>query len=116
MSEDLSVLTRGAHPPDLVLAHDDETDQVVDIHYGARCGELPLLVLTQTFLETRVQTGSNDSDVDCPCRGEMDYPGFGVQKLVGWGRMSRCMIWKQHLMSYLRGGVTQWTVTVDLTY
>ena len=45
MSEDLSVLTRSARPPDLTLAYGDEADQVADIRYGARGSELPLVVL-----------------------------------------------------------------------
>lgn len=45
MSEDLSVLTRSARPPDLTLAYGDDADQVADIRYGARGSELPLVVL-----------------------------------------------------------------------
>jgi acetyl esterase/lipase len=45
MSEDLSVLSRTANPPDLTLSYGDHADQVADIRYGNKGGELPLLVL-----------------------------------------------------------------------
>lgn len=45
MIEDLSVLTRTAKQPDLSLRYGDEGDQVADLRYGRRGGELPLLVL-----------------------------------------------------------------------
>lgn len=45
MSENLSILTRKANPPDLTLTYGDSADQVADVRYG-RCGsELPLVVL-----------------------------------------------------------------------
>jgi acetyl esterase/lipase len=45
MTEDLSVLTRKASPPDLTIAYGGEPDQVADIRYGQRGAQLPLVVL-----------------------------------------------------------------------
>jgi acetyl esterase/lipase len=45
MSEDLSILSRTANPPDLTLAYGDHVDQVADIRYGSKGSELPLLIL-----------------------------------------------------------------------
>lgn len=45
MTEDLSILSRTATPPDLTLSYGDQADQVADIRYGTRGTELPLLVL-----------------------------------------------------------------------
>ena len=45
MSEDLTVLTRSANPPDLSLTYGVSPDQVADIRYGQRGSELPLLVV-----------------------------------------------------------------------
>jgi acetyl esterase/lipase len=45
MSEDLSILSRTANPPDLTLSYGDHADQVADIRYGSKGSELPLLVL-----------------------------------------------------------------------
>jgi acetyl esterase/lipase len=45
MTEDLSILSRTANPPDLTISYGDHTDQVADIRYGNRGSELPLLVL-----------------------------------------------------------------------
>jgi len=45
MSEDLSILSRTANPPDATLAYGEHADQVADIRYGARGSDLPLLVL-----------------------------------------------------------------------
>ncbi|MES2297507.1 MAG: alpha/beta hydrolase [Pseudomonadota bacterium] len=45
MSEDLSVLTRKANPPDLTVAYGSDPEQVGDIRYGQRGAQLPLLVL-----------------------------------------------------------------------
>ena len=45
MSEDLSILSRTANPPDLSLSYGDHADQVADIRYGSAGSELPLLVL-----------------------------------------------------------------------
>lgn len=45
MSEDLSILSRTANPPDLTLSYGDHVDQVADIRYGSKGKELPLLVL-----------------------------------------------------------------------
>lgn len=45
MSEDLSILSRTATPPDLSLAYGDHADQIADIRYGSNGSELPLLVL-----------------------------------------------------------------------
>jgi acetyl esterase/lipase len=46
MSEDLSILSRTANPPDLTLSYGDHSDQVADIRYGTKGDELPLLMLT----------------------------------------------------------------------
>jgi len=45
MSEDLSILTRTANPPDATLAYGNEADQIADIRYGKRGSDLALLVL-----------------------------------------------------------------------
>lgn len=45
MTEDLSVLTRKANPPDLTLAYGSEPDQIGDIRYGQYGAQLPLVVL-----------------------------------------------------------------------
>lgn len=45
MTEDLSILSRTANPPDLTLAYGDHADQIADIRYGSKGSELPLLVL-----------------------------------------------------------------------
>lgn len=45
MTEDLSVLTRTAKQADLSLRYGDANEQVADLRYGRRGGELPLLVL-----------------------------------------------------------------------
>nr|WP_315468526.1 alpha/beta hydrolase [uncultured Undibacterium sp.] len=45
MSEDLSILSRKANPPDLSLSYGDDADQLADIRYGGQGSELPLLVL-----------------------------------------------------------------------
>lgn len=45
MTEDLSVLTRNANPPDVTLRYGDDPDQVADVRYGRRGSELPLVVL-----------------------------------------------------------------------
>lgn len=44
MSEDLSILSRTANPPDLSLSYGDHVDQIADIRYGSKGSELPLLV------------------------------------------------------------------------
>ena len=44
MSEDLSILSRTANPPDLTLSYGDHADQVTDIRYGSKGSEHPLLV------------------------------------------------------------------------
>lgn len=44
MSEDLSILSRTATPPDVTLRYGDHRDQVADIRYGSKGSELPLLV------------------------------------------------------------------------
>lgn len=45
MSEDLSILTRKAAPPDRTLAYGAHPDQVADVRHGARGGQLPLVVV-----------------------------------------------------------------------
>ncbi|MEY4883478.1 MAG: hypothetical protein RIS34_1332 [Pseudomonadota bacterium] len=45
MAEDLSILTRQARAPDRTLTYGTGTDQVADIRYGRRGGQLPLVVL-----------------------------------------------------------------------
>jgi acetyl esterase/lipase len=45
MSEDLSILSRTANPPDLSLSYGDHVDQIADIRYGSKGSELPLVVL-----------------------------------------------------------------------
>jgi pimeloyl-ACP methyl ester carboxylesterase len=45
MSEDLSILSRTANPPDLSLSYGDHADQIADIRYGSKGSELPLVVL-----------------------------------------------------------------------
>lgn len=45
MTEDLSVLTRKANPPDLTIAYGSEPDQVADVRYGQSGAQLPLVVL-----------------------------------------------------------------------
>lgn len=45
MSEDLSILSRTANPPDLTLSYGDHADQIADIRYGCKGKELPLVVL-----------------------------------------------------------------------
>ncbi len=45
MTEDLSVLTRKASPPDFTLAYGSEPDQVGDVRYGPHGADLPLVVL-----------------------------------------------------------------------
>lgn len=45
MTEDLSVLTRTANPPDVTLRFGDDPDQVADVRYGRRGSELPLVVV-----------------------------------------------------------------------
>ncbi|WP_395007698.1 alpha/beta hydrolase [Undibacterium sp.] len=45
MSEDLSILSRTANPPDLTLSYGDHADQIADIRYGNKGSELPLVVL-----------------------------------------------------------------------
>jgi acetyl esterase/lipase len=45
MIEDLTVLTRTAKQADLSLRYGDAGEQVADLRYGRRGGELPLLVL-----------------------------------------------------------------------
>jgi acetyl esterase/lipase len=45
MAEDLSVLTRKTHPPDLTVAYGGGPDQVGDIRYGQRGAQLPLVAL-----------------------------------------------------------------------
>jgi acetyl esterase/lipase len=45
MSEDLSILSRTANPPDLSLRYGDQADQIADIRYGGKGSELPLLVV-----------------------------------------------------------------------
>ena len=45
MSEDLSILSRTAYPPDLTLSYGDHADQVADIRYGRQGSELALIVL-----------------------------------------------------------------------
>lgn len=45
MSEDLSILSRTASPPDLTLSYGDHADQVADIRYGSKGDELALIVL-----------------------------------------------------------------------
>lgn len=45
MSEDLSILSRTATPPDLSLRYGDHVDQIADIRYGSKGIELPLVVL-----------------------------------------------------------------------
>ncbi|MFZ6798983.1 alpha/beta hydrolase family protein [Undibacterium sp. Di24W] len=45
MSEDLSILSRTANPPDITLSYGDHADQIADIRYGNKGSELPLLVL-----------------------------------------------------------------------
>ncbi|MFZ6819013.1 alpha/beta hydrolase [Undibacterium sp. Ji22W] len=45
MSEDLSILSRAAKPPDLTLSYGDHADQVADVRYGSQGSELPLLIL-----------------------------------------------------------------------
>jgi acetyl esterase/lipase len=45
MTEDLSILSRTANPPDLTLTYGNHVDQVADIRYGARGNALPLLIL-----------------------------------------------------------------------
>ena len=62
MTEDLSVLTRAAPPPDEVVAYSDEIDQVADVRFGgSRAVQRPLvLVVHGGFWRPqydRVQTG-----------------------------------------------------------
>lgn len=46
MTEDLSVLTRAARPPDEVVSYGDETDQAADVRFGdQRARQRPLVML-----------------------------------------------------------------------
>jgi acetyl esterase/lipase len=45
MSEDLSILSRTANPPDLSLRYGDQADQIADIRYGGKGSEHPLLIV-----------------------------------------------------------------------